>query len=197
MFEKTMQAMRNLDAIYNAAVETHKNAVKDIDANYKGKLADQKRGEAKALLQSTIQEEKKKSLDVFEQEFKEAREKVNNVITKVVPEDFAATLAAAQASGKTISDYEARAIIDKYKDNYMAVKAFIKLFRGLGKDIDRQIMQADAIEQEIEYNEYLIRNFLVGYNGSTLETAMLINDNAPLTEIGAKLDKFISGDFLL
>lgn len=196
MFEKTTQAMRNYDSIYSAAVDVLNDAVKKIEENYRGSLADQKRGEAKSAFESTVQEEKKRCIEVFEKEFEEARANLNEVITREVPGDFAFTLAAVKAAGDTITEYEASAILEKYKSNYLAVRTLAEVFHGFGKAEDYSVIRADAIVQEMTENESLVKGFFTGYSGRTLQTAFMINDKTPLTVFGEKMAKFLSGEFV-
>ena len=196
MFEQTTQAMRNYDSIYSAAVDVLKDANKKIDENYRGTLADQKRGEAKSVFESTVQEEKKKCIEIFEKEFEEAKAKLNEVITREVPSDFASTLAAVKAAGNTITEYEASAMIDKYKSNYLAVRTLTEVFHSFGKAEDYSVIRADAIVQEMAENASLVKGFFTGYSGRTLQTAFMINEQTPLTVFGEKMEKFLSGEFM-
>ena len=196
MFEQTTQAMRNYDSIYEAASEIYESAKGKIDESYKGALADQKLGEAKMVFESTVQEEKKKCIEVFENEFEETRAKLNEVITREVPSEFVSTLAAVKAAAGTITEYEANAIIDKYKSNYLAVRTLTEVFHSFGKAQECFIIRADSIAQEMAENESLVKGFFTGYSGRSLQTAFMINDQNPLTVFGEKLDKFLSGDFM-
>ena len=195
-FEKTYTAASEFDSAMTAARETFQSAKKEINATFKSPTAEAKIAEVKAVYESTVADQRRKAREAVSADIADTRHKINEVVSSAAPADFAATLAAIQAKGTRISDYESRAFIDKYKGNYLAFSTLVDVLHSVGKAIDILPVKPDAVEAEVSQLESWVLNWIQSYNGNDYMTALLTDEKqTPILKSGAAIQSFIDGGF--
>ena len=139
--------------------------------------------------------------EAVEADFVDVRGKVNEVVTAAAPADFAATLAAIQAKGKNVTDYEANAYIEKYKGNYLAFSTILDVLHQAGKVNNVFAYKPDAIEFQISEIERVVMNWIQGHASNKDDgyiTALLTNDKHSLiVKLAAEVQAFLDGGYVL
>lgn len=198
IFEKTYTAANEFDAAMTAAQETFQSAKKEINATFKSPTAETKIAEVKAVYESTVADQRRKVREAVAADMADTRRKVNEFVSVAPPADFAATLAALQAKGEHISDYESRAFLDKYRGNYLAFTTLADVLHGAHKAVDVLPVKPDEIEEEISQLERMVLNWTQNYTGGEYMTALLTDINhTPILKSGAAVQSFIDGDFVI
>lgn len=198
IFEKTYTAANEFDAAMTAAQETFQSAKKEINATFKSPTAETKIAEVKAVYESTVADQRRKVREAVAADMADTRRKVNEFVSVAPPADFAATLAALQAKGEHISDYESRAFLDKYRGNYLAFTTLADVLHGAHKAVDVLPVTPDEIEEEISQLERMVLNWTQNYTGGEYMTALLTDINhTPILKSGAAVQSFIDGDFVI
>lgn len=201
IFEKTMQTMKDFDSVIQAANETFRTAKKTALETYKEPMATQKLREARDVLTEVKTRETQNARAAVMADFAAVRGKVNEVVTAAVPADFPATLAAIQAKGKNVSDYEAEAFSEKYKGNYMAFTTILDVLHNAGKASSRIAYKPDAIEYQIEEIERTVLHWVQTHADSNTDgymTALLTSDEHSLVmKLAAEVQAFLDGGYTL
>lgn len=196
IFEKTYSAVNELDSVLKAARETFNSEKKKILATYKSPTAEEKISEEKALYEKKFMDQRQKAREAVQADISDTRCKINEVVSSAAPADFAATLAAIQAKGTRISDYESRAFIDKYKENYLAFSTLVDVLHSVGKANDILLVKPDAVEAEVSQIESWVLNWVQSYKGNDYMTALLTDEKqTPILKSGAAIQSFIDGGF--
>lgn len=198
ILEKTYTAASEFDAAMTAARETFQSAKKEINATFKSPTAETKVAEVKAVYESSVADQRRKVREAVAADMADTRRKVNEFVSVAPPADFAATLAALQAKGERISDYESRAFLDKYRGNYLAFTTLADVLHGAHKAVDVLPVKPDEIEEEISQLERMVLNWTQNYTGGEYMTALLTDRNhTPILKSGAAVQSFIDGDFVI
>lgn len=198
IFEKTMQTVKDFESAMNAAKESFDVAKKEIFATYKESMAAEKLKEIREILYETEVKEKAKARESIAADFMETRNKVNSAVTVSTPEDFVSTLEAIRTIGKSISDYEANAFVEKYKGNYTAFRAVLDALHNVGKATDIIAYNAESIEKELLDAEGVIMNWISTFKGTDYYTALLTSDqHSPIKKVATRIQAFIDGGYIL
>ena len=198
IFEKTYTAASEFDAAMTAARETFQSAKKEINATFKSPTAETKIAEVKAVYESTVADQRQKALEAVAADMADTRRKVNDFVSVAPPADFAATLAALQAKGERISDYESRAFLDKYKGNYLAFSTLADVLHSVRKAVDVLPIKPDEFQEEIANLEHMVLNWIRTYTGGDYMTALLTDRNyTPILKSGAAVQSFIDGNLVI
>lgn len=197
LFEKTLQGVANLDSIMTAAHETFRKEKKRILETYKDPA--EKIGAIKKVLEATDAEQKQIFRKIVKEEFADVRQKVNEVVTAAPPADFHATLEAVRATGDGITEYEATALLAKYKgENYLAFRTVAEILHRAGRAKDVRLVYPDAIMNEIDSGEKFVLDWANGYTGApSYLTGLLQHHNNPITALAAEVQDFLDGKFEL
>lgn len=150
LLEKSLQGIRNFDSVMSTAAKTFDAEKKRIMGLYKEDVFGQKFNELKKVFDETVAQQKQACREIVLADFIAVRQQVNKVVAVSPPADFPATLEAVRASGKSISDYEATVLLEKYNGNYLAYRTLAEVLHQQGKAKDVVVMQPDAILREIE-----------------------------------------------
>lgn len=198
ILEKTYIAASEFDAAMTAARETFQSAKNEINATFKSPTVETKIAEVKAVYESTIADQRRKAREAVAADIADARRKVNDVVSAAAPADFAATLAALQAKGERISDYESRAFLDKYKGNYLAFTTLADVLHSVHKAVDVLPVKPDEMEEEISQIERMVLNWTQNYTGGEYMTALLTDKtHSPILKVGAAVQSFVDGNFVV
>lgn len=201
IFNKTMQTVKDFDDIIRASNEAYRTARKAALETYREPMATEKiREEQEALTKVQIRETKA-ARDAVRADFADVRSMVNDMVTAAAPVDFLATLASVQAKGDRVTDYEANAYIEKYKDNYLAFSTILDVLHREGKAMDVIVYRPDAIEAQISEVENMVMNWIQNHAGSRDDgyiTAILTNDKHSLiVKLAAEVQAFLDGGYVL
>ncbi|MFR4948162.1 hypothetical protein [Thomasclavelia spiroformis] len=196
MLNKTLQQMKEFETIYNNATETYKRSRKEINENYKGKMASSKLSEAKNIYELTLQDARKKGYQLAENEFENAKKEVLNIITKEVPSDFSATILALQSGGFNVSEIEAKAYINKYIDNYTALKNLLLVLHKNNIAKNYKFISAESIISTLDKVLQDIQEYYYGYIPQTYVTAIMIHEKGLVQQLINTLELFLKGNFI-
>lgn len=194
MFEQLLQEFKNYDAGFRAVKKVWLSTKDDLRKNYKGELYIQKLGEAKQIHDSTLADMKKQGLLVCDAAFSKAREAINEVFIKPVPDDFISSMEVIKLMGKNLSEIEINAYIEKYKGNYAAYRAITSYLNNLGV-ITIKPLRPEAINEDIDEGERLAIQFFQDFIPDTYRTAIMMVENNPISSLDAELQGIISGDY--
>lgn len=198
IFEKTMQTVKDFESAMTAAQESFNAAKKEILATYKDPISTDKVKAIRDILSDTEIKEKQNARDNIKADFADVRSKVNAVVTASAPADFAATLEALKTMGKSVSDYEANAFIEKYKDNYTAFRAILDVLHSVGKANDIVPYNAEAIDREISEAEKFILDWVATFKGADYYSALLTSDqHSPVKGMAVRVQAFLDGGYVL
>lgn len=201
LFNVTMQTIKDFDNIVKAANETFAETKKKVMETYKEPIAAEKIREAREALTEVHIRETQKASHAVQEDFYGVRSKVNEVVTASAPVDFAATLAAIQAKGRNVTDYEANAYIEKYKNNYLAFSTLLDVLHQAGKAVDVIAYKPDAIEARISEIEKMVLNWIQCHASSNDDgyiTAILMDDNHSLImKLAVEVQAFMDGGYIL
>lgn len=195
LFEKTLQGIKDLDSVLSTAKDTFQAERKRLMDTYKDAVFAQKVKEIKRVYDETQAQQKALCLNIVQEEFSAVREKVSMVVTAAPPADFPATLEAIRASGKAISEYEAAALLEKYKGNYLAYRTLAEVLHQFGRAKGVLLNSPDSLMEELEDIENMVKNWIMGYSASSYMTALLTNHTNPVTALAGTVQEFLDGQY--
>ena len=194
-FEKSLAAIKTFDSSMKAAHETHAAAKKQIMANYNGNLMSQKLGEINTALQNAEVEQKSILKETFAADFAQAKAQINATATADAPDNFISTLEAIKALGSSVTEYEIKAYLDKYRSNYIAARAIAEVIgkAGNGKFI---IIRLDQIAEEVDKIHNQLINWVQGWNPTSYMSRVMVTDNNVLTILENSVQEWLDGGFV-
>lgn len=196
IFEKTYNAINDMNSAIEAARETFQSAKKEILATFKSPASETKLSEVKAVYESAVADQRKKAREAVAADVAEARRKVNEIVSAAAPADFPTTLAALQSKGERISDYESRAFLDKYKGNYLAFSTLADVLHGVNKAGDVLTVKPDEVAEVIDSVERAALNFIQKATYGDYMTALFTSEeHSPILKSGAAVQAFLDGGF--
>ena len=193
LFEKSLNAIKTLDSTIRTANETFKAEQKRLLDTYKDPT--KQIGEIRAATDNTIMQAKAAFHEAVTADYNAVRGKVHAVVTAAPPADFLATLEAIKANGRNISDYEAAALVEKYKDNYFASRTLDEVLTAAGKKLGSYVKKPDHIADEINKSETMLHNWGRSYTGGSYMTALLLNHTNPVTMLADMVQQFLDGKY--
>lgn len=196
MLNNTLQEMKKFESIYNKATETYKKARKEINENFKNQLSNSKLLDAKNTYESTLQDARKKGYQIAIDEFENAKKEVLNIITEDVPNGFSDTIAALQSGKFNVSEIEAEAYINKYKNNYTALKNLLLVLHKNNIAKDYKFISAEHITSTIDKVLQDIHNYYYDYIPQTYITAVMIHEKGPVQQLINTLELFLNRTFI-
>lgn len=196
LFEKALKAVATLEAVLITAYDTFNTEKKNALDTLKHPEAEI--GKMRDVLAETEANAKKLFADTVKADFATVRELVMKVTTVAPPADFAATLSAVKATGKALSDYEAAALMEKYKVNYLAFRTLHEVLRKeCGRELKTYLINPEAVMKEIEDGEKLILDVGQNWKGTTYMSALLQAKNNPVTALAEYVQEFLDGRYSL
>ena len=192
LFEKTLQGIKNLDSVLSTAANTFKTEKERIMGTYKEDVFVQKVNELKKVFDETVEQQKQACRETVQSDFSAVRERINKVVTVSPPADFPATLEAVRVSGKSISDYEATVLLEKYNGNYLAYRTLAEVLHQQGKAEDVLVMQPDAILREIEDTETKFMQ-IINDGSISLWGALFLEEEPTMEDM---VQRFLDGQYV-
>ncbi len=192
-FEKSLQAVKNLDSALTTANETFCAERKKLLDTLKDPA--KQIGELRDALTATEQEQKRIFRETVQADFAAVRAAVNAIVTAAPPADFLATLEAIKANGRSITDYEAAAYMEKYKDNYFAFRTLHEVLTNAGKQLDCFVMYPDRMASNIDEGETMLLNWGREWKGNSYMGALLMHHTNPITSLADTVQKFTGGKY--
>ena len=107
------------------AQEAYERGIKELKANYAGKLLESKLEALKTAHNDTIKRLKDESIEKINMSFDEMKKALNNAASKPIPASIRESLTAFE--GLKLSDAEKSMILDMTKNSYLARKRAIEL----------------------------------------------------------------------
>ena len=200
LFEKSYQAVKEFEAVSQAAKAAFLKAQKEIFETYSSAVADQKLAEARELLTKTEWEASQKALEIVQPEFAAVHEMIAETVTRGIPEAFAETLAAVKSKGERISEYEAAAFLKKYRTNYMGFSSILEVLHSYGKAGNIHIRTPEMLNNDVEVLEKRLVSWIRDRNGvgdSNYFARLIIHEKSPLVLLADRVQGFLDGDFIL
>lgn len=194
VFETTIQAVKNFDEVMQNAHDEFRNEKKKIMDTYKDPT--KKLSEIRDCLVKTESEQKQLFREILRNDFEQAEAKLNNLVTGTIPADFPATLEVVRASGRNITDYEARAMMEKYRSSYMAYRTLVEVLHQNGKAENVVILKPDRIMAEMHEVKQFLENWNQNYTtGKDYTTALFKHHTNPLTKLADRVQVFLDGGY--
>lgn len=192
--DKVIKALNDYEDAKQKAKETFESAKISLADYYgNGSAYKEKLTEIEAAYKKTLTEATQKRSATVKEGFENLKKAVNDFVTTPVPEGFLQTLEAIKATGKGLTEAEAKLYLEKYKNNYIA-------YKGLAQTIQEQtgkhqyVAGYDGIIEEIKYYEgYVERIMLDGANGY-VKALFGSETNSPLLKLDATIHNFITSD---
>lgn len=196
LFEKSFQAANALETNMTVARDTFVSAKKEILNTFKSPMAENKLAEAKAIFENVEIEQKANAKAAVAEDFEAARQKVIEMTTAASPADFMDTLEVIRAKGENISDFEVRAYLRKYEDNYAAFSTLCDMLHQSGKVTNVLAVKPDFIDNEITELERMVMNWIQTFKIGTYTGALLTDQNQSLFwKLAATVQAFLDGGF--
>ena len=175
--------------------QEYETKIKNLEETYKNPTLANMLYEVEQEDKQTLLNLKDKNIKNVEKVFNSIKEQVNKVVSKEVPTDFINAMQLIDTLGEKISDHEAEIYINKYKDNYMAIRGVLNTLNKNNKMKDIDVISLDEVLDNVQQVHDEIINFF--NNGhETYQAFVLTSDNGPIQELSKYLDSFLSGHFI-
>lgn len=192
---KLLSSMKEYPTVLDALKQEYETKIKNLEETYKNPTLANMIFEADQEYKQTILNLKEKNIKNVENVFNSIKEQVNKIVSKDVPADFINTMQFIDILGEKISDHEIEIYINKYKDNYMAIRGLLNILNKNNKKKDVEVISLDDVLDNIQQVHDDITNFF--NNGhETYQAFVLTSDNGPIQELSSYLDNFLSGHFI-
>ncbi len=191
MLEKTLQEMKNFEAIYKEANDLFKRTRKEINEIYKEPMATNKLGEASRVYNASIQKSKDKGIEISNKEFNELKNNIIEYITTPIPSEYLQILQTIKMIGKNVTELEIKSLINKFNDNYLALKELICIANDCNIKIDYIFIGADDVINYIDDVHNQVVRYFNNYIPNTYETKVMIDEKGVITQLNNYIDKFI------
>ena len=198
MFEKIIETISSFDKAMRVVYDRYENAQKELPKNYRGEMLQEKLNQATKDYNFVKLNELESYKKIIDEEFNTYYNKINDIITQPVNTEFSSTLEALKSSKNDISNYEAKLYLDKYKNNYTSCKAIIGLLHSVNKASELNIVNADAIKQELDDLKESLLSFAYNYDPNRLSTSLYLKEEtSPISISQQKVEAFFNQDFLM
>ncbi|WP_317437470.1 hypothetical protein [Thomasclavelia spiroformis] len=187
--------MKKHSTVLDTLKQEYETKIKNLEETYKNPTLSNKIFEAEQEYKHTLLNLKDNNIKNVEKVFNSIKEQINKVVSKDVPADFINTIQFIDILGEKISAHEIEIYINKYKDNYMAIRGVLNILNKNNKKKDIEVISLDEVLDNIQqvYNE--VTNFF--NNGhETYQAFVLTSANGPIQELSNYLDDFLSGHFI-
>ena len=175
--------------------QEYETKIKNLEETYKNPTLANMLYEVEQEYKQTLLNLKDKNIKNVEKVFNSIKEQVNKVVSKEVPTDFINAMQLIDTLGEKISDHEAEIYINKYKDNYMAIRGVLNTLNKNNKMKDIDVISLDEVLDNVQQVHDEIINFF--NNGhETYQAFVLTSDNGPIQELSNYLDNFLSDHFI-
>lgn len=198
IFAKSLKAIKEFDLAMKTAAETHAEAKKNILANYAGNLLEQKLAEINDTLRVVEMEQKVNLKEVLAADFAQATEKIKATAVADVPADFLLTLEAIKALTKTgsITDFETKAFLEKYRTSYMAARAVAETLIQSNHGGNYTIVQPDVLLSDVKMVQGKLDNWLYNWNPNDYMSRLMVADSNILTGLDERVSSWLDGGFV-
>lgn len=195
IFAKSQKAIRDFDTAMKTAYETHAEAKKNIMANYAGNLMGQKLAEINETLQAVEMEQKAAVREALAADFADAKAKINAMAVADAPGDFISTLEAIKTVGASLTDYEIRAYLEKYRTSYIAARAIAE---EMGKHSNGKftITRPDQLADDVAKVHGQLVNWLQSWTPNSYMSRLMVADVNILTGLDDKVQAWLDGGFV-
>lgn len=198
LFEKSLNALATLNSVLTTANETFRAERKKLLETLKEPT--KQIGEMRNALTETEAEQKRIFTELVKENFASVRGKIQTVVTAAPPSEFAGTLEAIRAAGKSITDIEASMYLEKYKGNYLAFRTLHEVLTQAGKNLETHLIYPDALLEEMSQGEQMIIRTgrdSAGTGTSSYMMALLQSDKNPIVSLSEKVEAFLDGRYSL
>lgn len=168
--------VKNLERVYGTSGEYYKTTKAAIDSEYATANA-----EAKADLKKQIGEAIGKM-----------KSKVETFVAAPIPAEMLPSLQAIKAAGVTVSDSEAKILLESCKGSYFARKLVLSL---IGKDsmLAAHYEDYETFKKDFETLENDVAVWLDRYDPETYSHAIMISEeSSPLLDFEKRIEAFIA-----
>ena len=194
--KNVVQSMKNYSAAYYEASELLKRVKKEIREMYKEPTASNKLYDAKKSYNNTIEQLKTKEINFVNNIFYQIKKDIEKAIEKPVPSEFVNTLEVLKTLGSSITENEANAYLNKYSDNYTALRGLFNILKSNGKIARLSIISLDDIIKRVEKTHEMTLDFF--RNGpNAYDSRVVISENGPLFELDVYLKDFLDGHYIV
>lgn len=198
MFERITKNINQFDNTMRVAHEKYKKAQEELPKSYRGELLKEKLEQATKEFNNIKTNEIEDFKKIVNEEIEKYFNEVNDIITKPVESDFLSTLEALKLGKNDISNYEAEAYLNKYKNNYTSCKAILSLLHSVNKGNDLAIVNAEAIKQELSDLKESLMQFAYNYNIDSLATSFYLDEKtSPVAISIQKIEPFFNQDYFM
>jgi len=193
-FEKSLQGVADFDDAIKAAYEEYTSKRHKYLAELKEPTT--KIAEEKEIYMNFKKEQRRIFEDIVNKEFSDAREAVKRVVMSPVPADVSTMVEAMKLNNYVVSEVEAKMLIEKYKDNYFAVKTIIEMLKKTETLTSIVFISADNIMQSIDEVEGFLLKWCREYPEDEYTTALLRHTVNPVISLNEEIQKFTNGGFV-
>ena len=192
---KLLSSMKEYSTVLDTLKQEYETKIKNLEETYKNPTLANMLYEVEQEYKQTLLNLKDKNIKNVEKVFNSIKEQVNKVVSKEVPTDFINAMQLIDTLGEKISDHEAEIYINKYKDNYMAIRGVLNTLNKNNKMKDIDVISLDEVLDNVQQVHDEIINFF--NNGhETYQAFVLTSDNGPIQELSNYLDNFLSDHFI-
>lgn len=168
--------VKNLERVYGTNGEYYKTTKAALDSEY-----DTANAEAKAELKKQIGEAIGKM-----------KSKVEAFVAAPIPAAILPSLQAIKAAGVTVSDSEAKILLESCKGSYFARKLVLSLI-GKNSMLAAHYEDYETFKKDFETLESDIAAWLDGYDPDTYSHAVMISEeSSPILDIEKRVEAFIA-----
>lgn len=194
MLEETLQEMKNFEAIHKETTDLFERTKKEIRETYKEPMATNKLNEVRKAYYASIQKAKDKGLKISNTEFEKLKNHIIDYITTPVPKEYFYTLETIKLIGKNITEPELEAYINKYGNNYIALKELINISNEYHIKTDYEFISFDDVLNRINDIQNQVIKYYNNYIPNTYETVIMIDENGIISQLKDYINTFIKNN---
>lgn len=184
MLENVVESYRELTDARRGANDAYREGLKELKANYCGKLYEEKASELAKARDAVVSEAMGRCVPAIKESFESARRAIMEAAARPVPGHIAETLNAID--GLKVSDAEKAAIMEEVGGNYLAARKAAQIM-GVAKEVMPPSLD-DAIESLNAIEGFVMKSIDVApdhYNARAICHGRIVG------EVGTVLDGFV------
>ena len=197
MLEKIVKVVNDFQEMFDTEKEKLNREITRIENTYNPMAAEYNSSKMAAIKEfnEKVEPERLAAIEKIHEYAKIDMEALANITSNPVPNDAVTTVELLKAGNpEQLSEFEVKSILDKYKENYLAIKVIVQITNAKER-FGIRCVSADNIIKEIQNVEEMACRMVRQYNGTPTYEQALVLKGGIIMNINERVQNFLSFNY--
>ena len=197
MLEKIVKVVNDFQEMFDTEKEKLNREITRIENTYNPMAAEYNSSKMAAIKEfnEKVEPERLAAIEKIHEYAKIDMEALANITSNPVPNDAVTTVELLKAGNpEQLSEFEVKSILDKYKENYLAIKVIVQITNAKER-FGIRCVSADNIIKEIQNVEEMACKMVRQYNGTPTYEQALVLKGGIIMNINERVQNFLSFNY--